>query len=71
MNKIICISLAVVAFVIMSQVAMAQPPPPANPAAVPIDGGLGFLLAAGAGLGLKKMHSARKANGAKKDQQAL
>lgn len=29
----------------------AQPPPPASPAAVPIDGGLGILLAAGAGLG--------------------
>lgn len=40
-----------VAFILVNQVALAQPPPPANPAAVPIDGGLGILLAAGAGLG--------------------
>lgn len=40
-----------VAFILLSQVALAQPPPPATPAAVPIDGGLGILLAAGAGLG--------------------
>ncbi len=40
-----------VALIILGQVAMAQPPPPANPAAVPIDGGLSILLAAGAGLG--------------------
>ena len=37
---------------------MAQPPPPDDPnnvtggAGVPIDGGLGILMAAGAGLGL-------------------
>lgn len=45
---------------IVSQVALAQPPPPANPAAVPIDGGLSLLLAAGAGLGAKKAYDARK-----------
>lgn len=67
MNKLISISLAIVAFVIISQVAMAQPPPPTNPAAVPIDGGLGLLLAAGAGLGLKKMHAAKKAHLAEKE----
>ncbi len=61
MKKILRISLAIAALVIMSQVAMAQPPPPANPAAVPIDGGLSILLAAGAGLGAKKAWDARKA----------
>jgi hypothetical protein len=61
MNKILRISLAIAALVVMSQVAMAQPPPPANPAAVPIDGGLSLLLAAGAGLGAKKAWDARKA----------
>lgn len=61
MNKILRISLAIAALVVMSQVAMAQPPPPANPAAVPIDGGLSLLLAAGAGLGIKKAYDARKA----------
>ena len=40
---------------IHSEVALSQPPPPPiNPAAVPIDGGLGLLLAAGAGLGLTR-----------------
>lgn len=34
--------------VVVSHMAHAQPAPPANPAAVPIDGGLGLLLAAGA-----------------------
>ena len=34
------------------------PPPPPNP--VPIDGGVGFLVAAGIGYGLKRMKSARK-----------
>lgn len=52
--------LVFAALVILSQVAFAQPPPPANPAAVPIDGGLGFLLAAGAGLGAKKAWDLRK-----------
>lgn len=61
MNKILRISLAIAALVVMSQVAMAQPPPPTNPAAVPIDGGLSLLLAAGAGLGAKKAWDARKA----------
>jgi hypothetical protein len=61
MNKILRISLAIAALVVMSQVAMAQPPPPATPAAVPIDGGLSLLLAAGAGLGAKKAWDARKA----------
>ena len=48
--------------------AMAQPPPPSDPnnvaggAGVPIDGGLSILLAAGAGLGLKKAWDTRKSN---------
>ena len=64
--------LPIVALVMMSaQVAMAQPPPPDDPnnvgggtggAGVPIDGGLSILLAAGAGLGLKKAWDARKQN---------
>lgn len=51
----ICVLLLLAAGLINSQVALAQPPPPPiNPASVPIDGGLGLLLAAGAGLGFKK-----------------
>jgi hypothetical protein len=62
MKKFLHISLAIIALVVMSQVALAQPPPPpATPAAVPIDGGLSLLLAAGAGLGAKKAWDARKA----------
>jgi hypothetical protein len=65
MNKLIKVCLIVSLLVCMSQLTMAQPPPPpANPAAVPIDGGLGLLLAAGAGLGLKKLRDARKADAA-------
>ena len=67
-TSLLCI-LATVALVLSAQVAMAQPPPPDDPnnvgggtggAGVPIDGGLGILMAAGAGLGLKKAWEARK-----------
>ena len=34
------------------------PPPPPPP--IPIDGGLGFLLAAGAGYGLKRLKDSKK-----------
>lgn len=62
MNSMLRVSMMIAVLVALSQLALAQPPPPANPAAVPIDGGLGFLLAAGAGLGLKKIQEVRKAN---------
>ncbi|MBA4303876.1 MAG: hypothetical protein C0424_06595 [Sphingobacteriaceae bacterium] len=46
---------------VISQVALAQPPPPPlNPTSVPIDGGLSILLAAGAGLGAKKAWDLRQ-----------
>jgi hypothetical protein len=46
---------------VISQVALAQPPPPPlNPTSVPIDGGLSLLLAAGAGLGAKKAWDMRQ-----------
>jgi len=60
---------AILALVLCAQVTLAQPPPPDDPnnvgggtggAGVPIDGGLSILLAAGAGLGLKKAWDARK-----------
>lgn len=40
------------------------PPPPdgTDPTAVPIDGGAGWLLAAGAGYGIKKLRERRKKN---------
>ena len=67
MNKLIKICLATAALVVFSQLAFAQPPPPANPAAVPIDGGLSILLAAGAGLGAKKAWDLRKQQAEKND----
>lgn len=60
MNKINRISILVIALLAFSQLATAQPTPPGSPADVPIDGGLGLLLAAGAAFGGKKAWKARK-----------
>jgi hypothetical protein len=62
MNKSFKFLIVVLTLITFSQLATAggPPPPPANPAAVPIDGGLGFLLAAGVGLGAKKAWNLRK-----------
>ena len=40
------------------QTVIAQPPPP-PPVEIPIDGGLGFLLAAGVGYAAKKLYASR------------
>ncbi|MBL7912863.1 MAG: hypothetical protein JNJ41_17500 [Bacteroidia bacterium] len=52
-----------------SQVLFAAPPPPPSgspgcwpPPCVPIDGGITFLIAAGAAYGAKKLVDARKKN---------
>lgn len=48
-------------------VALAQPGsggpsiPPADPTAIPLDGGASLLLAAGVGLGIKRLRQRRKA----------
>ena len=77
-TSLLCI-LATVAMALSSQVTMAQPPPPDDPnnvgggtggAGVPIDGGLSILLAAGAGLGLKKAWDARKSTPTEGDSEA-
>lgn len=60
MNRYIKFLATAAILVVVSHMAHAQPAPPANPAAVPIDGGLGLLLAAGAGLGLKKTWDQKK-----------
>ena len=39
----------------MESIMAQAPPPPPNPEAIPIDGGLGFLLAAGMAYGAKKL----------------
>ena len=38
----------------------AQIPPPPDPGAIPIDGGIGFLIAAGIAYGAKKTHDIGK-----------
>ena len=61
------LALAFTAFLVGIQITLAQPPPPDDPnnvgggEGVPIDGGLSILMAAGAGLGLKKAWDARRA----------
>lgn len=47
MKKLITIPL-VFSFLLITQVALSQPPPPPQPEAVPIDGGVSMLLVAGA-----------------------
>lgn len=36
--------------------------PAVDPSCIPIDGGLGFLIAAGVGYGIKKIRDSRKLN---------
>lgn len=44
--------------ILISQIALAQPPPPPDPT-IPIDGGISLLLAAGIGYGAKKIYEKR------------
>ena len=44
--------------ILISQIALAQPPPPPDPT-IPIDGGITLLLAAGIGYGVKKIYGKR------------
>ena len=46
-------------FLSLTCIALAQPCPPGCPLAIPIDGGIGFLLVAGAAYGVKKIRQAR------------
>jgi hypothetical protein len=46
----------------IANTALGQPPSPPPPAAVPIDGGLALLFAAGIGIGVKKVWNARKSD---------
>lgn len=56
-------------FILTSAIFAAGPPPPPPsggppcwppPCAIPIDGGIGFLMAAGIGYGVKKIHEKLK-----------
>ncbi len=64
MKKYLSIVSFIIIFVLAPafvETAIAQPPPP-PPQDIPIDGGLGFLLAAGIGYAAKKLHSSKKDN---------
>ena len=52
--------LILAAFLFISQTVFAQPCPPGCPEILPIDGGIGFLIAAGAVYGVKKIRDSRK-----------
>jgi hypothetical protein len=59
--------LMVFFFCLSAAVVFAQPDAPPDPGggpigAIPVDGGLAFLLAAGVGYGAKKMHERRKSS---------
>lgn len=59
MNKYLTILGFVVLFIlspVFVQTAIAQPPPP-DPQEIPIDGGLGFLLAAGVAYAAKRLYN--------------
>ncbi len=67
--KIIKLILTTSIVVFGSQVLLSAPPPPPSgspgcwpPPCVPIDGGVTFLIAAGAAYGAKKLVDARKKN---------
>jgi len=68
-NTLKILFITVVVFFSISVLAQAPPPPPGNPSGggggggpvgAPIDGGLGILLALGAGYGGLKLYRARK-----------
>jgi hypothetical protein len=61
MNKFLSILIFLIVFILSPafvQTAIAQPPPP-PPVGIPIDGGLGFLLAAGIAYAAKRIYKNR------------
>lgn len=63
--------LSAVFFFFLSEIKAAGPPPPPSgpppcwppPCGIPIDGGIGFLIVAGAALAGKKLYDMRKKEG--------
>jgi hypothetical protein len=67
MKKAILILLFLLAFTGSYQLISSPPPPPPSgkppcwpPPCIPIDGGITFLIAAGAAYGAKKLYDSRK-----------
>ena len=50
----------VIAFCLLSFISIAQPGDPGGDPDIPIDGGVGLLMAAGAAFGIKKVHDFNK-----------
>lgn len=55
------VALAPVGAALAQSPTTTGPTPQADPTAVPLDGGASLLLAAGVGLGLKKLRARRRA----------
>lgn len=54
-------------FIFITNVVLSAPPPPPAgspgcwpPPCIPVDGGIGFLIAAGAAYGVKKLYNTRQ-----------
>ena len=54
--------LLLAAFLFAANIAVAQPGDPGGDPDVPIDGGIGFLVAAGALYGARRLHKVRRKN---------
>ena len=62
---ILSVAVLMIIFCCLPSLIHAQAPPPGcdpltDPLCVPIDGGLGFLIAAGVGYGIKKVRDSKK-----------
>lgn len=61
-------ALFLVSIFLTNVILAAPPPPPAGspgcwpPPCIPVDGGIGFLIAAGAAYGVKKLYNSHKKN---------
>lgn len=52
---LVLLAILIILPLFTSQVFALQPPPPPDPEPIPIDGGLGFLIAAGLAYGARKL----------------
>ncbi|HET6244703.1 MAG: hypothetical protein H0V01_14225 [Bacteroidetes bacterium] len=68
LNTVLFLTLLFIVFPLFIQIGFGQPGPPGGgtqpcwppSACIPIDGGLGFLMAAAVALGIKKIHDKKK-----------
>lgn len=62
MLKYLYITAIVTFLMLISICAFAQPTPPGDPPAIPLDGGISLLLAAGGAYGARKLYLYNKFN---------